>query len=294
MKIAIYGAPYANSCSPFILELFTTLEKNKCEILVYEPFLHFLAENGIGGLGRYASFDENHKLPLGVDFLISIGGDGTFLKSIPHLNNFNIPLIGLNTGRLGFLANIAKEETDDAIQSIFKGEYHIEPRTLLSLSSPTHADFKPMLALNEVTVQKADSDIIAVKAAINGQYLNTYWTDGLIVATSTGSTAYSLSIGGPIVTPDSPNFIIAPIASHNLSVRPLVVPDNVELEIQARSRNGKFLITADNNSVLMADVEHSFIIKKHYQEVKMLRLPFNNYYATLRNKLMWGNDKRNW
>jgi NAD+ kinase len=225
--------------------------------------------------------------------MVSIGGDGTFLESIMFLKNINIPVIGLNSGRLGFLANISKEEISLAFDAIIKGNYELESRSLLTLETETSIFGNFNFALNDVTIQKKDSTMITIDAYLDNEFLNTYWTDGLIVSTPTGSTAYSLSAGGPIVLPGSKNFIIAPIASHNLTVRPLVIPDTKEIRLEVRSRSGSFFVTVDNRVAAMEMPNNSFIIRKASFELKMVKLPFNSYYTTIRNKLMWGADTRN-
>jgi NAD+ kinase len=293
MKIAIYGNKYELSFKEYFQELIDKLKGEHVDLYVYEPFYRFVVEETKCPVFDCNFFNTPGESPEDVDFLISIGGDGTFLESLPYLKSSRIPVIGINSGRLGFLANIGKEEISKAFDSIFKKEYEIEYRSLLRLESDVELFGGYNFAMNEVTVQKIDSSLISVDAWLNDEFLNTYWTDGLIISTPTGSTAYSLSVGGPIVIPGSNNFIIAPISSHNLTVRPIVVDDNVRIKLNVKTRSDSFLVTVDNRNQQLKAENSVIYIRKSKFELKMLKLPFNNYYSTLRNKLMWGVDKRN-
>ena len=293
MKVTIFGKTFSNSFEPYIKELFSKLEKHKVEIYVFEPFLNFM-KTDINFNPKVAGCYKNHdSCPDNVDFMISIGGDGTFLECIAYLSNFNIPVVGINSGRLGFLANISRDEISSAFDAIFLNKFELEFRSMIEIHTETKLFDGLNFALNEATIQKKDSTMIKVDTYLNDEYLNTYWTDGLIISTPTGSTAYSLSVGGPLIEPESNNFIIAPIASHNLSVRPIVVPDNkiVTLEVSSRSKN--YLITVDNRTEVVNSEIGKIILKKADFKLKMLRLPFNTFYTTIRNKLLWGLDKRN-
>lgn len=292
MKITIYGKTFNPGFKPYIIELFEKLQQHKVKIYVYRPFLEFIRdETGIGP-DHDGIFESKDDIGNDVDFMISIGGDGTFLETIPFVKNNNIPVIGLNSGRLGFLANIAKEEISTAFNAIFKKDYKIEHRTLIKLDTDKNIFGDLDFALNDITIQKKESTMITIDTFLNDEFFNTYWTDGLIVSTPTGSTAYSLSVGGPIVIPGSDNFIIAPIASHNLTVRPIVVPDSVIIILKVRNRNEKFFLTADNRTRLIDSTVKIKLYKADFK-LKMLQLPNNNFYTTIRNKLMWGVDKRN-
>lgn len=293
MKIAIYGRTFSAEFRKYSVEFFGSLKEKGIDIAVYQPFLEFLESEMQCNLQYSRTFSDPGDSPEDVNFLISIGGDGTFLESIMYLRNFDIPVIGLNSGRLGFMANISKEEISESIDSIIRGDYEVEQRSMISIESEGGAFGKFNYALNEVTVQKNDSAMINVDAYLDNEFLNSYWTDGLIVSTPTGSTAYNLSVGGPIVLPGSDNFIIVPIASHNLTVRPLVIPDNKEIRLEVKSRSGMYLLTADNRKTLMEEKAITIVLRRTSFNLKMVNLPFNNYYSTLRNKLMWGADKRN-
>lgn len=294
MKIAIFGKSISHEFKPAIIELFERLKAEGIELAIYSSFHNYLIEKANCQGIQCSTFDTIEESPGDVDFLISIGGDGTFLESMLFLKSSDIPVIGLNSGRLGYLANVGADEIQMAFDAILNNNYEIEYRTLLRIESEIEILDGFNFALNEVSVQKVDSSLLAIDTWINNEFVNTYWTDGLIIATPTGSTAYSLSVGGPLVVPGAKNFIIAPIASHNLTVRPLVIPDDVHIKLQVKARSEKFLVTADNRTQLMR-VKHSELnIRKSKFTLKMLKLPFNSYYSTLRNKLMWGADKRNY
>jgi NAD+ kinase len=293
MKIAIFGKQITSEFQPYIIELFRKLKEQDVEVFIYQPFLKYLAEHTDCSAYSCKLFNNAFESPHDVDFLICIGGDGTFLESMLYLKSSNIPVIGLNSGRLGYLTNIGCDEISKALDALFNGEYEIEERSLLRIEGKISLFDGYNFALNEVTVQKSGSSLLSIDTWINDEYVNTYWTDGLIISTPTGSTAYSLSVGGPIVVPGSKNFILAPIASHNLSVRPMVVPDDVHIKLSVNSRSGSFLVTADNRTMNLNIENNELFIRKTRFVLRMLKLPYNNYYKTLRNKLMWGADKRN-
>ena len=237
-------------------------------------------------------FDHHSNIPKDIEFLICIGGDGTFLEAITYIRDSSIPLVGINSGRLGFLANIAGCEADQIIDYLVSTEYSIEDRALLEFSSEQQVFSDFPFALNECTIQKAGSSLSTIHVTINGEYLTSYWADGLIISTPTGSTAYSLSVGGPIVTPQCTNFIITPIAAHNLNVRPLVIPDTARLSLSVEGRTDNFLATLDSRST-KCNINNKINISKAPFTIRMIKLPQINFYSTLRNKLMWGADKRN-
>lgn len=294
MKIAIFGHTFNPEFQRYIIELFQNLLANNIKYYIYKPFYSYLIGAAKCDLIDPALFENINDLPDDVDFMVSIGGDGTFLESIKYLKNFDIPVIGLNSGRLGFLANISKEEISEAFDAIINGRYELESRALLTMECESLNIFDGKnFALNDASIQKKDSSMITIDAYLDGEYLNTYWTDGLIISTPTGSTAYSLSAGGPIVLPGSKSFIIAPIASHNLTVRPLIIPDSKEIRLKVMTRSGNFQVTIDNRTCVMDEKHNTFIIRRADFNLKMVKLPFNNYYATIRNKLMWGADIRN-
>ncbi len=293
MKIAVYGQSVNRDYTSELSHLFFLLKERNTEVYIYEPFLRSINSECNLQPDIAAVFNSGKDLPEGVELLFSIGGDGTFLKSILTIKNKSIPVVGINTGRLGFLSDIPIDEIDNAFEQIFNGKYSVDERTVLEIEAPgdTFGDFN--YALNEVVVAKQDSgSMITIHASINGEYLNTYWADGLIIATPTGSTAYSLSVGGPILTPDSENIVISPIAPHNLTVRPILIPDHHSLTLKIEGRGHQFLATVDSRSKTF-DFPGTLKIRKAGFTIKTLRLHGHTFYSTLRNKLMWGLDKRN-
>lgn len=294
MKIAIFGKYLSKEISSHIVELLNRLILEEVEIYIYKPFYDIIVSTTNCSDFSCFFFNKPMESPDDIDFLISIGGDGTFLESILFLKSSDIPVIGLNTGRLGFLANIARDEISEAFDALFNRNYEIEERALLRVEADNEIFNGYNFALNEVTIQKIDSSLLTIDTWINSEFLNSYWTDGLIISTPTGSTAYNLSVGGPIVVPGSQNFIISPIASHNLSVRPLVVHDESIIDLEIKSRGDSFLVTADNRTHVLQTKQNRLKIRKTKFILKILKLSYNNYYNTLRNKLMWGMDKRNY
>lgn len=291
MKIALFGKTFNQGFRPYINELMRILRDHQAEVSVYKSFYDFICcETGEDPPDCH-TFSDVKNFDQSVDLMVSIGGDGTFLESIPYVIRQGLPVIGINSGRLGFLANISKESIRDAFESIFNGRFDIEYRTLIGFKEPETIFSGMNFALNDITI-KSNASMITIDAYINDEFLNTYWTDGLIIATPTGSTAYSLSVGGPIVVPGSGNLIIAPISSHNLTVRPLIIPDTNTISIKVNSRNGLYNLTADNRTLILSDQEMLKITKSDYR-LKMLKLPHTSFYKTLRDKLKWGEDVRN-
>jgi len=227
-----------------------------------------------------------------IDILFSLGGDGTFLDSVAHVERTNIPIAGINFGRLGFLANISIPEMSGALEQIVAGKYQVEKRSMLQVESDAKY-FAPFpFGLNDFTIQKSGAGLLKINTFINDEYMSTYWTDGLIVATPTGSTAYSLSVGGPIITPSLSTFIISAIAPHNLTVRPLVIPDSSTIRFEASGRNGKVLLTIDSRDIV-SDSPIVVTVKKAPFSANVVSLESTAFYKTLRSKLYWGIDKRN-
>jgi NAD+ kinase len=293
MKIALYGQTVNPEFFEELLRLFYLLKEKQIESFVYRPFLEYLHLD----CGVYpeitGQFDDSNDLPDDVSYMFSLGGDGTFLKSFLVAKNGSIPLVGINSGRLGFLSDISREEIDSAVSDILEGNIYIDERTVLEVEIVSDKQSVFQYALNEIAVTKLDSaSMINIHTYINSEFLNTYWADGLIVATPTGSTAYSLSVGGPILTPDSENFVISPIAPHNLTVRPMVVPDHHSITLKVEGRGLHFLASIDSKSEPIYFTE-SLKIRKAPFKVKTIRLKDHSFFSTLRNKLMWGVDKRN-
>lgn len=228
-----------------------------------------------------------------IDAVFSLGGDGTFLESLLWVGDTQTPILGINMGRLGFLASIAKEQIKESLFLLFKSKYEIENRALIQLESSTDLFDGKCFALNECAILRKDtSAMIMVKCYINGQYLNTYWADGLMVSTPTGSTGYSLSCGGPLMMPDAKDFIITPVSPHNLNVRPLIVSDDSELTFEIESRNRSFLISLDSRSETIENTV-DIKIKRAPFDAKLIKIEGINFPDTIRNKLGWGFDKRN-
>ncbi len=290
MKVAVYGRVVKDIYKDVLIDFFRILKVKKIEIYTYQPFFEHLRDNhGINVHGQ-ASFRDASSLPLDADMLFSIGGDGTILDAVSMVRDKGIPIVGINLGKLGFLANIATDELPVAMDMLIGGDYTIQERKLLKLETPGFFNDFPY-GLNDFTIQKKSSEMITVKTFLDGEYLNTYWADGLIIATPTGSTAYSLSVGGPIVVPTSGNFTISPISAHNLTVRPVVVPDSTTVKLQVEG-NQNFFVSLDHRVQQMKG-KIEILLKKSEFAVKLVQLENAGYYKTLRNKLMWGFDKRN-
>ena len=294
MKVAIYGQYYLNSTEPIIKNIFIFFNKNNVEMVVEANFLRMLYEKKILEK-EYKSFSSYSELDSSFDMMISIGGDGTILRAATLVRNSGIPILGVNAGRLGFLASVQKEDIDTFLQYVIDKKYTISPRTLLTLDcTPEHQDITALnFAMNEVAVNRKDTtSMITIETYLNNEYLNSYWADGLIIATPTGSTGYSLSCGGPILTPAVNSLVITPIAPHNLNVRPLVIPDDTEIRLKVSGRSEQHLVSLDSRIASIPN-ESILIIKKTPFKINMVEIPQETFLKTLRNKLLWGEDKRN-
>lgn len=292
MKVAVYGKEFQQEVAPFVHELFLELEKAHLEVIVYEPFYNFLPQQIRSNLflRTYNSYEE---LKENIDLFISVGGDGTILDATTLIRDSEIPIIGVNTGRLGFLADIAKDQIPKTIKQLLNNRFTIDQRTLIRLETEQAMFGDLNFALNEVTISRKDTtSMITISTYINDQYLNSYWADGLIISTPTGSTGYSLSCGGPIVMPASENFIITPIAPHNLNVRPLVISDKYEIKVRVDGRAKQFLVALDSR-IQTIDAGLELMIKKEDFKINMIETDTQDFSSTLRNKLLWGLDKRN-
>jgi len=291
MTIAIFGSPYPEHFSKYIQHLIKKLEAEHIKIIVEKEFKKFL-QNNIRFNNKVDTFDSYESLKNNANFLFSIGGDGTLLRAITFVRDTNIPIIGINTGRLGFIASISAGQIDDALNDILKGNYTINERTLLSLETNKKLFKDNNFALNEVAVSKKDtSSMIRIDTFVDGEFLNTYWADGLVVSTPTGSTGYSLSCGGPIIMPGTNNIIITPNAPHNLNVRPIVLDDNSVITLKVEDRDQLALISLDSRARAF-DSETEITIKKAKFKIKLVQPQNNSFTTTIRNKLMWGLDKR--
>ena len=291
MTIAIFGSPYPEHFSKYIQHLIKKLEAEHINLIIEEEFSIFL-ENNIRFNKSISTFNSYETLKNKADFLLSIGGDGTLLKAVTYVRESEIPIMGINTGRLGFISSVSADQIDDAITDILKGNYKINERTLLQLSSEKRLFKDKNFALNEVAVSKKDtSSMIRIDAYVDDEFLNTYWADGLVVSTPTGSTGYSLSCGGPIIMPGTNNIIITPNAPHNLNVRPIVIDDNSVVKLKVEDRDQLALVSLDSRSRAF-DSETELIIKKASFKIKLVQPQNNSFTTTIRHKLMWGLDKR--
>lgn len=294
MKIAIYGQYYLNSTEPIIKDIFIFFDKKNVEMVIESKFLKMLNEKGIIH-EEYKTFSSHTGLDKSFDMLISIGGDGTILRAATMVRDSGVPILGINAGRLGFLATVQKENIAAFMQLVIDKKYSISHRTLLSLScSPENEALQDInFAMNEISVSRKDTtSMITIETYLNDEFLNSYWADGLIVATPTGSTGYSLSCGGPILTPDVKSLVITPIAPHNLNARPLVVPDETEIRLKVSGREEYYLVSLDSRITTVKN-ESILIIKKTPFQINMIEIPEETFLKTLRTKLLWGEDKRN-
>ncbi|MCO4293206.1 NAD kinase [Solitalea sp. MAHUQ-68] len=293
MKIALYGRQFSNNSLPFIQEVIDNLVRHGVEILIYEDFRKFIESKKIN-ISNAESFTDHTELTGHVKCMLSLGGDGTLLDTLSLVRDSGLPVLGINLGRLGFLASINKTEIKNAIDSLVREEYTLDKRVLITLDSSDADLFGEVnYALNEITIHKQDaSPMIIIHTYINGEFLNSYWADGLIISTPTGSTAYSLSCGGPIVFPQSGNFVITPICPHNLSVRPIVISDSSVLTFKIEARATQFLVSMDSRTEKV-DTNVVLTAKKESFSINLIRLYNESYLTTLRNKLMWGLDSRN-
>ncbi|HLR00579.1 MAG TPA: NAD kinase [Sphingobacterium sp.] len=291
--IAIYGRQFNDTVIPFVEELFDYLESRKIKTYIHCNFLPFLQKQ-IRHIAPHPTFQHVKELPE-VAFMLSLGGDGTMLSAVSIVQDSGIPIAGINFGRLGFLANIEKTKISSSLNQIFEGEYALQSRTLLSITSQESALFKKdNFALNDITVfRHENSSMITVDVKINGELLNSYWADGIIIATPTGSTAYSLSCGGPIIMPGSGNFVITPVAPHNLNVRPIVVSSDMELEVEVKSRSSQYILSCDSKHTTLPTTA-KLKIKEAPFKINLIRLKNTSYFKTLQQKLLWGLDVRNY
>jgi NAD+ kinase len=292
-RIFLFGREFDEGFRRPFRQLLAQLLEYKANVMIFGPFKRFIETWYQEEYPFTGVFNTYEDLIRQSGVMFSIGGDGTFLEAVTLVRELPIPLAGINSGRLGFLADISQDEVSFAVDSVMKNLARIDERVLLKVESD-HAIFGDFnFALNEITVHKRDdSSMIKIMAFLDGQFLNVYWADGLIVATPTGSTAYSLSVGGPLVLPDSSNFILSPIAPHNLTVRPLVYKDSMKLTLQIESRSGNLLVSADSRSAVIEDHIELSIYRAPFS-IKTIRLKGHNFYHTLRTKLMWGADRRN-
>ena len=292
MKLALFGKSIREENEEYLIQLIRKLNEYKCEIMVYEPFLRNIKEIGdFDDLGT--AFTSYEDLIGQAEMVFSIGGDGTLLDTVALVRDSGIPVLGINLGRLGFLSSISRDDIIPAVEKVMKGEYTLEQRTLMEVKTREGllGDFN--YALNDLTVNRKNStSLIVIHVYVDDLFLNSYWADGLIVATPTGSTAYSLSSGGPIVSPGSENFVITPIAPHNLTIRPIIVSDKSEIRIKVGGRDKKFLVSLDSK-VDVITPEDELVIRAAEFKFNLVKIENKDFYTTIRDKLKWGLDARN-
>lgn len=292
MKVALFGKVFSDDGVVYLQQLIDKLHNTRCRLVIYEPFFK-LIKNKISIKCDVHLFYTHKELKDSADILFSIGGDGTLLDTITLVRDSGLPVLGVNLGRLGFLSSISCDEIIPSIDHITEGNFQLEQRTMLSLEQPAGLFDDLNFALNELSVTKTDNNSLAVvNVHIDNKFLNTYWADGLIVATTTGSTAYSLSCYGPIITPVCENFVITPISSHNLTVRPIVISDKSEIRISVGGRNRQYLVGLDSRFRTIAQ-NQELVIRKAAFKLNLVQLPNKDFYSTIREKLLWGKDQRN-
>jgi NAD+ kinase len=292
MQVAIYGRKITKLTLPAFTEILETISSFGWGILLEEELSKSLNQKGLNS-DLTKTFSSHKHLKEGVDLMISVGGDGTFLKSVDYVRDSEIPVLGINTGRLGFLANVAKDQIQEALSLIKAKKYIFQKRSLLSVHVNDGTGAQDFFAMNELALHKKDtSSMITVKVSLDGNFLNSYWSDGLIVSTPTGSTAYNLSCGGPIVTPGCQVHIVTPIAPHNLNVRPMVIPDHMPITLNVEGRGRSYLMSIDGKSRSIKQGQEIVINKAAFM-INVIKFENNNFLDTIRNKMLWGIDKRN-
>ncbi|HRO41405.1 MAG TPA: NAD kinase [Flavipsychrobacter sp.] len=292
MLVAIYNRTFDEGNVPFLKSILQKLNDHHLQMIFFKDFYERIAPH-ISFPNTPKLFTSKRDLPSHTDMLFSLGGDGTLLDTITYIGSSNIPIIGINLGRLGFLAAIPEEEIDNAILSLVRGSYSIDKRTLIHLDSSVPLFDGSPFALNEFTLHRKDSSsMIKIHTYLNGEFLNTYWADGLIVATPTGSTGYSLSCGGPVVFPQASSFVITPVAPHNLNTRSIVVPDDNVISFEVEGRAEQYLCTMDaRTEAITSSVQ--LAVKRENFTISLVRPDEHNFLKTIRQKLYWGIDRRN-
>lgn len=291
MTIGVYGKKIGAEFTEATRNLFAALEKYQVDVLLYLPLLDFIKAN-LSFIPNFRGTFINSNDIKGIDIMISLGGDGTFLDSITLVQDSGIPVMGINLGRLGFLATTSIPEIDNSIDLLMASKYTVEQRSMLQVDVGSHY-FEPFpFGLNDFVVRNVGSGLLHVSTSINGNYLSTYWADGLIVSTPAGSTAYSLSVGGPILTPSLSAFVLSAIAPHHLTVRPLVIPDDSYIELEVSGREGGVMLSLDSR-ISQVQLPVRVALKKSPFHANVICLKGNTFYRTIRSKLLWGMDKRN-
>ncbi|MCF2445807.1 NAD kinase [Dyadobacter sp. CY345] len=291
MKIAIHGRNFTESARPYIESMFGELSRRKIDVQLSATFRSFLDEQNIQHCSHMVYGNPNELCD--ARFVVSMGGDGTLLETISHVGKRRIPVIGINVGRLGFLATVSPERISDMIEALENNQYKIDERTLVKVESNIDLFEGRNFGLNDFTITKTDTaSMITVHTYLNDEFLNSYWADGLIISTPTGSTGYSLSCGGPVLVPHSQNFIITPVSPHNLNVRPLVVEDSSVIRLEVKSRSNNFLVSMDSRSRVVDEVTELTVSKADFT-ARLIKMRDDSFLDTLRSKLSWGLDMRN-
>jgi len=292
MKVAIYSRGISIEQQQDVQLLLDELAKNNIRALIFSPFFETIRQV-FANPGSMKVFHDSDDLDESIDFVISLGGDGTMLDTVTLVKNKNIPVLGINFGRLGFLAGIGRKAMHTAVRALVNRTYVIDKRSLIHFDADKELFNGMPYGLNEFAIHKTDtSPMIKVHTYLNGEFLNTYWADGVIVATPTGSTGYSLSCGGPIVFPESASFVITPVAPHNLNVRPIIVPDNNIISFEVEGRTDNFICALDSRKEIV-DKKIQVAVSRESFDISLVRLNENNFLQTLREKLSWGLDTRN-
>lgn len=291
MRVAIYGRLLHDKYIPFVKRIIDKLLANDFDVMIYEEFFESIKTHLYSS--DFQTFQGYGDIKNRADFLFSLGGDGTLLDTVSLVRDSLIPVLGINMGRLGFLSSTSKDDIDQAIENLKYRSYVLDPRMLIRVESSSNLYGDVNYGLNEFTIHKKDtSSMITIYVYLNGELLNSYWADGLIVATPTGSTGYSLSCGGPIIFPTSHNFVITPVAPHNLNVRPIVVSSDTILSFEVEGRSDYFLSTIDSRYATI-DSSVKFAVRQESFHLNLMRINESNFLSTLRDKLMWGIDQRN-
>ncbi|WP_149274786.1 NAD kinase [Pareuzebyella sediminis] len=293
MKVAIYSQTYHDDTLHYVMELLSELEKERAQVSIERDFHSYLSKTHHAE--NFKTFTATEGLDTSFDMLVSFGGDGTILRATTFVGDLGIPIVGVNTGRLGFLSTLNKEEVRKVVQEFVKGNYDIIERSLIEVTADSNIpEFSELnFALNEITVSRKDTtSMITVETFLNDEYLTSYWADGLIISTPTGSTGYSLSCGGPVIVPTARSLVLTPIAPHNLNARPLVISDDTKIRIRVSGREDYHLISLDSRIASVKNGQEIYIRKAGFS-IKMLEYSSESFLKTLRNKLLWGEDRRN-
>ncbi len=289
LRFAFFGNIYQPKKSVSIRQILASLAQRKAEVSIERAFYDFLVSDSQNALSGVTVFDGNN---FDADFVISMGGDGTFLRAASMVGSKQVPILGINTGRLGFLADVTAQEIDHTIQALYEGDYAVETRSVIEVSTSGQKLKGYRCALNDVAILKRDNaSMITIHCTVNGDYLTTYQADGLIMSTPTGSTAYSLSNGGPIIVPGTHVFLLTAVAPHSLNVRPIVLSEDSEIQLTVESRTHNYLVALDGRSEPLQETTRLRLRKAPYR-VRVIKRADTKYFHTLRRKMMWGADQR--